>query len=295
MRKVLLEGSLAYDQILRHKGVFQNNLNEKFISSSYFCDEYNFYFGGTAGNIAYGLYVLGGVEVDLFSVLGGIDAKSYTDRIAGWNFDSKSIFVIEGFKSATACICTDDSEQQLTFFFPGPPTDQFLNLYPKSDSKYDLACVSANAVSLMENSIDFCILNEIPYIFDPGQQVAEIVKSSKINEYLEKSYILVLNRSEFDFLTEARSLTKSDLTKKCKNVIITNGENEIEIYENFGTSISVCGVNKIKAVDPTGAGDSFRAALIKALLDNKNLNESVEFAAEFAIKCIKNYGPQDYL
>ena len=37
-------------------------------------------------------------------------------------------------------------------------------------------------------------------------------------------------------------------------------------------------VPEVKAMDTTGAGDSFTAGLITALLENKGLEEAVEFA-----------------
>jgi adenosine kinase len=292
MKRVLLEGSLAYDQILQFSGKFQDNLDINLISSSYFCSGYSFNFGGTAGNIAYGIGLLGNIEVDICSVLGGIDADTYLNRIKQWGVLTSGIQVVENSKSATACICTDNIEQQLTFFFPGPLESAVV--FNPSFKEYDLACISANYASLMLSAMDFCIGGKIPFIFDPGQQIAEIVKSSRILELIAKCYILILNKSEFEFLISNLNFTKEQLFELTENVVITNGDNAIEVSESFGKVLGQCKINAVKALDPTGAGDSFRAALIWSLLNDTSLVDSVKFASDFALKCINTYGPQDY-
>lgn len=287
MKRVLLEGSLAYDQILRYNGLFQENLNLNFVSSSFFCNDLNFAYGGTAGNIAYGMYKLGGITVDIFSALGELDSQSYLDRIKMWGFSLDNIHVVEKSRSATACICTDIKEQQLTFFYPGPAKIEALRLNAKT---YDFACISANSVNLMEFAVEFCIENNVPFIFDPGQQVVEIFKFKDVNKAFKFAEFLIVNRSEFEYLVSK----VKDLITLSKNIIVTNGESDIEIFSNNGEENYLYKVTKEIAIDPTGAGDAFRSAFIKCIIDGMPVNDAVDFAAKFSVKCIMNYGPQDY-
>ena len=53
-------------------------------------------------------------------------------------------------------------------------------------------------------------------------------------------------------------------------------------------------INAVKCdniVDATGCGDTYMAAYISAILNNKTLIESADFASRIASKKLENYGP----
>jgi adenosine kinase len=49
-----------------------------------------------------------------------------------------------------------------------------------------------------------------------------------------------------------------------------------------------------EVVDPTGAGDAYRAGLIKGLLQGKDIAESAMMGSVCASFAVERYGTQDY-
>ena len=59
-------------------------------------------------------------------------------------------------------------------------------------------------------------------------------------------------------------------------------------------NLQILKINAVKCdniVDATGCGDTYMAAYISAILNNKTLIESADFASRIASKKLENYGP----
>ena len=107
--------------------------------------------------------------------------------------------------------------------------------------------------------------------------------SSDLNHILEISDAIFMDEGEFDIL-------------KCEkiegsNLIITNGSKGSRIIDVDGESIKINAQKCDNIVDATGCGDTYMAAYISALLNNKSLKESGDFASSVASEKLKNFGP----
>ena len=80
-----------------------------------------------------------------------------------------------------------------------------------------------------------------------------------------------------DFKGDAEAKAKLALSYGCKNVIVTLGEKGSLLVNEKGTY--KVNAHKVKAVDTTGAGDSYIGAFAKALIDGKDALEAMEFAS----------------
>lgn len=135
-----------------------------------------------------------------------------------------------------------------------------------------------------------------------------IVKSypKDITWLTKKADIVFGNRDEFEELANINGFqTMEDLltdllndytnTDKSKTIIVTDGANPVFFYKGNSSSIesdlvNVPQVNASEIVDTTGAGDSFVAGFIHALIDGKSMRECIEQGCEISAQVIKVIG-----
>jgi ribokinase len=107
----------------------------------------------------------------------------------------------------------------------------------------------------------------------------------KIRDVLEHTDIFIMNKLGWEALKKnsgGKLVEIADLQKfGPKTVILTKSGEGCEVWvegKHFAYSLPKSLARKFKVVDPTGAGDSFSAALIKKLLDGSGLEEAIRFA-----------------
>ena len=121
---IFVSGSLAYDRIMNFDGRFSDHILPDKIHVLNVCFTVNGMkenFGGTAGNIAYALALLGEKPIILSSI--GHDHEKYFAWLHKNNIHTDTIRIVEDEFTACAYITTDLSDNQITGFNPGqsPP------------------------------------------------------------------------------------------------------------------------------------------------------------------------------
>jgi adenosine kinase len=254
------------------------------------------FYGGTGGNIAYGLGMLG-LAPSLFSVVGrdfkpgyskhlvkhGVGLKVYIDKK-----DKTAVFYIgkdqEGIHSESwepnvfnkieklslnkKFSTKDFQEIRIAIFSPGTP---------KSTEKHMTEFHQKKKNAMV--------------IFDPGQMIERYTKK-QMAKCIKLSDVLILNEFEF---AEAEKILKKDPLKLLQNKILikTLGNKGSVIYAN-GEIIFVKMVKPKKIVNALGAGDAYRAGLIFGLLNNMAIEKACFFGAKMASKNIEFLGCQEY-
>jgi adenosine kinase len=247
-------------------------------------------FGGTAGNIAYALSLLGEKPLILATV--GRDYHRYFEWLKKNNISCDSITIIDEELTASAYITTDRADNQITGFNPGamkyPSPFNFDTLNPKES-------IAVIAPGNLEDMIAYsrtCKSKGIGYIFDPGQSLP-MWNSQDLIQCITGSKIMVSNDYELELIMSKTGLDKKKLLKCTGTIITTLGELGSHIcMANY--EIRIPAVKPRKVLDPTGAGDAYRAGLIKGLVEDKSLEQSAKMGsacASFAVEC---YGTQDY-
>ena len=118
--KLYVSGSLALDRIMNFPGKFADHiLPEKIhiLNVSFMVEGLSEYYGGTAGNIAYNLAMLGEKPLILGSV--GKDFSPYPKRLESLGLPLEGIRVLDDQFTAGCYITTDESDNQITGFNPG--------------------------------------------------------------------------------------------------------------------------------------------------------------------------------
>jgi len=295
---ILVSGSLAYDRIMDFPGKFTDHiLPEKVhvLNVCFMINELKENFGGTAGNIAYALSLLG--ESPSIIATAGRDFESYSNWFSDNKISTDNIKIIEEELTAGAYITTDLSDNQITAFNPGAM--KFSASYDFESTAHDntVAIVSPGNLDDMYNFSNIYKQKKIDYIFDPGQSLPAWSKE-KLIEMIDGSKIFICNDYELQLTQEKTSMTIDDILEKTEALIQTKSEHgSVVILKEHGQTknidIPAARVDSVK--DPTGAGDAYRAGLIKGFfLSDSDIVHAAKIGAVTAAYCVEVYGPQNF-
>ena len=285
-------GSIAYDRIMNFDGKFADHiLPDKIhmLNVCFFIERLEEKFGGTAGNIAHSLALLGEKPVVLSTV--GKDFGRYKEVMEQQDLPLDGIRVVDDLFTASAHITTDQGDNQITGFHPGAMIHPCNYEFPTLSKENDIAIISPGNKDDMMNLPKYFREQGIRYIFDPGQQIT-IFSGEEMLECIEGAHMLVSNDYELELIKNATGLSKEQLLEKCDYIITTLAENGSRI--DNGKPIEVGIAKPTEVLDPTGCGDAFRAGLLKGIMDGKSVEESAKLGAVAASFCVEKYGTREH-
>jgi len=292
IKNILISGSLVYDRIMDFPGFFKDHIMPDkihILNVAFSVNEVKESFGGTAGNIAYNLNLLG-ERPTIFSAVGK-DFGPYKNWLLRNKTYLNELKVIKDRNTASVFIITDKADNQIAAFNPGAmniPRGRFNNKYLKNA----LAIISPGNCEDMLNYAKLYTEQRIKYIFDPGQQITSL-KPSALRIGAVGAEILIGNDYEIELIRRKLKWTTKQLFGKIKTLIITKSGEGSEIYIS-GKKITIKAAKIKKVIDPTGAGDAYRAGLIKGIISNLSMEESLKLASAVASYAVTSYGTQKH-
>ncbi len=285
--QIFVSGSLAYDRIMDFPEKFSDHILPDKIHILNVCFMVNGLkeqFGGTAGNIAYSLALLG--EQPFILATAGKDFHSYKNWLSEHGLRLDAIRIISDEFTAGAYITTDKADNQITGFNPGAMKYPCLYQVDGAEPQETLAIVApGNLDDMLTYSKSYRARN-IPYIFDPGQSIPAL-STDALTEALTGSRLFISNDYELEMVMRSTGMQKSDLLKKTGAIITTLGERGSRISTAEG-DVQIPAVPAERVLDPTGAGDAFRAGLIKGLVMGKSLvvaGQMGSVCAGYSVEC----------
>jgi len=290
---ILISGSLAYDRIMDFPGKFSDHiLPEKIhvLNVAFTVNSLTEKFGGTAGNIAYSLALLGEKPIILSTI--GRDYHGYYEWLEKNNITCEGIKIIDDELTACAYITTDQSDNQITGFNPGAMKHRITFDLDQLDPEDTIAIVAPGNLDDMVGLCQEYKSRGIRYIFDPGQQLTSFDKES-ILKCIDGAYILVSNDYELEMIMEKTGLDRNALLNKVSIIITTLGEEGSRVCTSDRV-IEVPSVKIEKAIDPTGAGDSYRSGLIKGLVQKLDIVECAAMGSASASFAVEFLGTQEH-
>lgn len=261
---VLVSGSTAYDVLLGYDGSFADAIDPASIenlSVSFFSPHFKKHHGGTGANIAWGLKLLGQDPILVSSV--GSDGGEYLALFEDRGMRTEFVEKIDSHVTATAIIGTDSGERQIAFFHPG--ADGFGTLPDLSPVRDDCswAIISPRNAKLMSECAQWCKEFGVPYIFDPGQQIPAL-GDDVLRRMLEESAGLIVNKYEWQLVSERLSLSLEEALEITEFVIVTKGSDGLDLNTRE-SSLPLVACRAEQVVNPTGAGDATRSGLLTGL------------------------------
>jgi len=256
----LICGSIAIDTILQFPGRFDSILladQLHKVNVSFLAPTMRTEFGGCAPNIAYNLQMLGGAP-RIVGVMGQ-DNAAYMERFRKLGLSTDNILIKPEAYNAQCFVTADEDNNQINAFHPGAMSYAHENDVAKAGPAA-LAIISPDGhLGMKKHAVDLAKL-QIPFIFDPGQQLP-MFSGEELIEFINQATYVTANDYEIELLMDRTGLTVPDIAGRLEALIITRGEKGSEIYTG-GQRIEIPAVPVDAAIDPTGCGDAYRAGLL---------------------------------
>lgn len=291
--QIYISGSLAFDRIMTFPDRFSNHiLPDKLhiLNVCFLVNGLDEKFGGTGGNIAYSLSLLGEKAVLLSQV--GKDFAAYDERLHSFGISVEGIRTIEQEFTAGAYITTDQADNQITGFNPGAMKYPCQYDMARIDPAEALGIISPGNLGDMMDHPKYYREHGIPFIFDPGQQIPAFT-GEQLREAFVGAEILISNDYELQMIKNATGMTKDEILDSVAYLVTTLGEKGA-VVNCKGEETEIGVVPAAKVVDPTGAGDAFRAGLLKGLAMDRTVVEACRLGATCATYAVEHKGTQEH-
>jgi len=290
--KTILSGSLAYDRIMEFPELFSDHLLADKLHEINVCFMVNGMtenFGGTAGNIAYALKMLGGSPE--ISATIGLDSHRYIEWLHKNTISTDRIQHIEDEWTAGAYITTDRNDNQITGFNPGA-MKYSSTLDFDSFGKNTLVIVSPGNLDDMVRYPQKCRDKGVKYIFDPGQALP-MLEGEELLRCIDGCLLLMVNDYEMNLIVSKTGLVKEEILERAGSTVVTLGHEGSLLY-TYTSAVKIPVFPARKVADPTGAGDAYRGGLLSALVREQSLEESCIIGSVCASFAVERNGTQMY-
>lgn len=240
-------------------------------------------FGGGAANIAAGIATLG-ERTKLISAVGSDFLGSEYDRWMDRLGIAKEFFHVDGEHTPTAFIFTDEDGDQVTYFEWGasrifaskdPPPVSFVHM-ATADPSFNVRVAEASEFAS----------------FDPGQDIHRYSKDELVS-ILNNIDILFANAHEVEGLCSTLQMSRHEVAEKVPVAVFTAGDQGSWLCTS-GQKRHVPAV-KVRMVDPTGAGDSYRAGFLTAYARGYDLVSCCAIGSVTASHVVEHPGCQTHL
>jgi adenosine kinase len=289
----LICGSLAIDIIMQYEGRFGDTLladQLHKVNVSFLVPTMRTEFGGCSGNIAYNLKLLGG-EPRIVGVMGQ-DCAAYLERFQKLGISTENILIKKDAYNAQCFVTADSDNNQINAFHPGAMSFAHENDVAKAGPA-GIAIISPDGhLGMLQHADTLSKLN-IPFIFDPGQQMPMFTPEQLI-DFINKATYVTTNDYEIELLMDRTGLTLPEIAGRLEALIVTRGEKGSEIYTKGGR-IDIPAVQAEAVLDPTGCGDAYRAGLLYGLSNELGWETTGRLASLLGAIKIAHKGAQNHV
>ncbi len=306
--KALVVGSIGFDIIFGIHGDIRDEIPWKdgkvgAVNLMFTAKNKEVYYGGTGGNISYGLGLLKKTPL-LFSVAGTDFQDDYSQHLNELGVRLR-VFIPDEESSYTAVFygISDEKYQQIGIWQPnsyGDYIEEIKLTQTLNQDEFDSVKVAifspGTGISTRNQMLELSkkTNGESTIIFDPSQVLSIFYDNQLIKECLSLADIVISNETEIAQFNTLFDLTVNDiLAHGVEYVIETLGEKGCKIYSDEG-EILVEALKPRKIVETTGAGDAFRAGLISGLLDDLDIEEAAKLGNKLGATSVQEYGGQGY-
>jgi sugar/nucleoside kinase (ribokinase family) len=247
-------------------------------------------YGGAAANVAVVASSLG-LKSSLVSAVGNdFIGSEYQNKLKNLGIDTNDMIVVEDEKTPTAFVLTDLNSDQISYFYWGAAS-KFKSSEPpfKAIERVDAIHLATGDPGFNRRSGVIAHESGKLISFDPGQDL-HMYSKNELESVIKICDILFGNHHEIKRIQETLKMRVDDLRDFGPDiVVITHGED----------GSSICTDKKIDidaiirdTVDPTGAGDSYRAGFLNAYLKGEDLETCGKFASSVASFVVEAEGCQ---
>jgi adenosine kinase len=283
---------MAYDTIMVFPDQFKKHILPEqihILNVSFMVPDMRREYGGTAGNIAYNLKLLGDDPRIMATV--GHDFGPYEARLNDLGLTTRNVKRLDGQFTAQAFITTDIDDNQITAFHPGAMLSAHLNRIADAPEA-KLGIVSPDGRDgMIEHARDFAAAG-IPYVFDPGQGLP-MFSGEDLLHLIAPARALTVNDYEARVVEQKTGKSIEEIARMIEAVVVTRGGDGSSIFTG-GERIEVPPVKPEAVVDPTGCGDAYRAGLLYGMARRWTWAKSARLASVMGSIKIAHRGGQNH-
>jgi len=288
---ILVTGSMAIDRIMVFQDHFRNHiLPDKLhmLNVAFHVPTLRQFFGGTAGNIAYGLRLLGEDPLILAPV--GSDFGAYADWLDRIGIRRDGLVVFDDEYTAQAFITTDLDDNQIIAFHPGAMNRAADVPLDGVADAVEWGIVSSNDKRAMQDYAAGLKARGVRTLIDPSHQLP-VFQSDELRELIQGATLYVANDYEWALTQEQTGESESELAARVDAVVVTCGAEGSRVRQGDSeTEIPPAKADRV--VDPTGCGDAYRAGLLFGLSRDLPFEVAGRIGSVMGALTVEQDGPQ---
>jgi adenosine kinase len=290
---VVCTGSIAYDYILSFKGRFKDHIladKTHILNLSFLVDDLRKRRGGVAGNYAYNLSLLG-YPAAVLATAGG-DATEYRDWLVARGIDCQGLRLLDDEITATGFTTTDMDDNQLTGYYGGAMRRAAMLGLDDATPGAEALIVGPNDPAAMMRLVSECRDHGLPFVFDPAHQLPRL-SGEEVSDGARGAWIVIGNDYELELIKERTARGVDGLLELAEIVVTTLGRHGSRVATRQGI-VDIPPAPSRREVDPTGAGDAYRAGIVAGLLRGLDLDVAGRIASLAATFVIEQVGTVEH-
>lgn len=290
---VIVTGSLAFDHIMSMPGRFRDHiLPDKLhiLNVSFLMDTMRREYGGTGGNQAYTLALLG-CRPRLVAAAGK-DFAEYRKHLDGIGVDVSGVRVFPKAYTATGFVTTDQDDNQIWGFYGGAmrlATRVSIRRYLNQKS---LVVIAPNDPQAMTNYARQCREKGISFLFDPAFYIPRL-SARELRVGVANARVVIGNDYEVGLLMKRARLTEREILRDDVVLVTTLGEKG-SVIQQGRKRYRIPAARPQNTSDPTGAGDAYRAGFLAGFLRGFTLDVCGRMGSLAAVYTVEKYGTQTH-
>jgi adenosine kinase len=293
-----ITGSIATDHLMHFPGRFSEQLMAEHlhkVSLSFLVDDLVVRRGGIAANIAFGMGQLG-LRPALVGAVGADFDQDYRGWLERHNVDCGSVHVSELAHTARFVCTTDEDMCQIASFYAGAMSEaRAIELLPVAQrlGSLDLVIVSPNDPTAMIRHSQECRERGYAFVADPSQQLARM-SGADVAGLIDGATYLITNEYEKELLESKTGLSDAAVLDRVGMRITTLGKDGVRVTGRDMDPIEVPVAQEMRAFDPTGVGDGFRAGFFAARAWGLPIERACQVGSLLATLVLETAGAQEY-
>jgi adenosine kinase len=284
-------GSLGFDYIMNFSGRFADRIMpDKIhkISLSFLVDTLKREFGGTAGNIAYTLHLLG-ITPHILSVAGN-DFDPYMKFLVKNGIDTAGIVIDSHTGTSSYFVVTDEEDNQIGSFFVGASKHaaEIKVTSGVQGGPGGFVMIAPTDTAAMCSYVRECRACGVAYMYDPAFQIGTFTPE-ELRFGLEGAHAAIGNDYEISLIEEKLGISHEELILMVPVLITTLGSKG-SVIETKTESIHIKPAKPKNVSDPTGAGDAYRAGFLAGFVRGYDLPTCGRMGSVASVYTVEKYG-----
>jgi adenosine kinase len=294
---LLIAGSIATDHLMTFEGKFEDSLVVEQLhklSVSFLVEELEIRRGGVAANMCFGLGRLGLTPVLVGCA--GDDFADYRSWLERHGVDCDHVRISETLHTARFVCTTDTTGAQFASFYAGAMSEaRLVELAPivAKVGTPSYVLIGADDPDGMLRHTDECRQRGYRFIADPSQQLA-FGSGELIRSLVDGAAFLFSNEYESHLIEQKTGWSADEVLARVDVQVTTLGKDGVRVRGKDGVDFSRPAATGVRALEPTGVGDAFRAGFLAALAWGVSLEHAAEVGCVLAAYVVETVGPQDY-